>query len=77
MLQEQGHARLAPPMEWSEAAQRRIAAERARRYAAELVAEAAACRRRADELQQQVDARRLRGAGVREAGAQKAAPEAS
>jgi hypothetical protein len=49
-------------MDRAEVALRQAAAERARRYAVELVAEADACRQRAEELRRQLEGRRLRAA---------------
>jgi hypothetical protein len=47
-------------MDRSQVALRHADAERARRYAVELVVEARACRQRAEELRRQLDSRRLR-----------------
>jgi hypothetical protein len=71
MADSWGRAPRTTPADRSEVTARRAAAaERARRYAAELVAEAHACSERAEELRRGVEARRLRAAGRRGSGAQ-------
>ncbi|MGY1731728.1 hypothetical protein ACI798_09400 [Geodermatophilus sp. SYSU D01045] len=70
MADSRGHAHRAALMDRSEVAARRAAAERARRSATELVAEAGASRQRAEELRRGLEARRLRAARGRGSGPQ-------